>query len=33
MKKNEMGGERSTYGNGDRCMNGFSAEVWGNETT
>ena len=32
-KKNEMGGERSTYGGEDRCILGFGGENWEKETT
>jgi hypothetical protein len=33
IKKNEVGGACSMYGGEQRCMQGFSGETWGKETT
>ena len=33
IEKNEMGGECSTYGGEERCIQGFGGETWGKKTT
>jgi hypothetical protein len=33
VKKTEMGRTCGTYGGEERCMQGFSGETWGKETT
>ena len=33
IKKNEMGGASSAYGEGERRVQGFGGETWGKETT
>ena len=33
IKKNVMGGACSTYGGGERCIQGFGEETRGKETT
>ena len=33
MKKNELGGAYNTYGEEERCVQGFGWETWGKEAT
>jgi hypothetical protein len=33
VKKTEMGRTCGTYGGEERCIQGFSGETWGKETT
>jgi hypothetical protein len=33
VKKTEMGRACGTYGEEERCIQGFSGEIWGKETT
>jgi hypothetical protein len=33
VKKTEMGRTGGTYGGEERCIEGFSGETWGKETT